>query len=493
MKDVKFTPVPLLLSAALLGGCSPYAVHDLSRPLVDAPEAFSAPATEGVTLAVRWWQEFQASELDSLVELALRENLDLRQAWSRLRQAAAQARISGAELYPQIDASAGASSNRTVDREAEDPFGGTRRFDETDERYFVGAGLTYEIDLWRRIASQTKAGELRLEASREDVEATALVLSGAVTVLWLSLLEQETLIRLIEQQVATGEQFRELTELRFSVGSGSAVDVLQQRQQVAATRSELPPARSLLETTRHELAVLVGAPPTTLEMRPDYQPLPELPPVPRLPSPEQLFQARPDLRSEMLRLQAADYDVAQAVAERLPRLSLSLSYDFSATSSSRIFRQEAGSIAGNLIAPLVDGGRRRAEVERRKAFVEELLDGFGQRYLDVLLEIEDAITEERYQLEFIDRLEEELGLARQTLEESRVRYANGLEDYLSVLVALQSLQGLERRIVSERRRLLVTRSTLYRALGGKGWTSELEAPESRELAGERQGSVENDA
>ena len=78
----------------------------------------------------------------------------------------------------------------------------------------------------------------------------------------------------------------------------------------------------------------------------------------------------------------------------------------------------------------------------------------------------------------IARLEEELDLTRRTVEESRSRYANGLDSYLSVLTALTQAQGLERRLISERRRLLSLRAQLYRALGGAEWTPLLEpAPE----------------
>ena len=463
---------------ALLCGCSPYAVHDLSRPAVETPEAFLAAGLEPRAVApLKWWEAFADTWLNEFEETALRENLSLRQSWHRLAQVAAQARAAGAPLMPQVDLDGGASFARTVDRQAESP----RRDDEHSERYFVGAGLSYELDVWRRIASEWDAATLRYEATREDVEATALVLSGTVASLWFTILEQEALSEVVAQQVAVGERFLELTELRFSLGQGSELDVYQQRQQVAATRSALPLILTTLETSRNQLAVLVGRPPGALDADSSAVTLPQLPPFPALPAPEELFETRPDLRAEMLRLRAADFDVAAAVADRMPRLAISLSYEFSATRTASLFKQELGSVIGNLVTPLIDGGRRRAEVARRQAVVQELLDGFAQAYLDALLDVENSLIEERRQLELLERLGEEFELAQSTLNESRSRYANGLNDYLSVLVALQSVQNLERRLVSETQRLLVVRSDLYRALGGKSWTAELEPPPPREL------------
>ncbi|MEM7164225.1 MAG: TolC family protein [Planctomycetota bacterium] len=472
----------LAIGLALLTGCNPHQLREEPFPDVPIPEAFARQApfaeTSSPTPSQPWWEAFGEPQLNETVEQALTANLDLQQAWNRLRQVIAQARAAGSGRYPEITATAGASLTRTVDRDQSVP---GLRSEQNDDRYFVGGSLSYEIDIWRRVASQRGAAESQVQASREDLEATALLLSGTATELWFTILEQSNLERLVASQVATGEQFLELTELRFSIGEGSAVDVLQQRQQVAQTTSELPVVRSNLEVAENTLAVLLGLPPGTAIPTPAVQAgLPDLPPFPQLLTPEELFASRPDLQAEMRRLEAADLEIAVAVAERLPRLGISLSYEFSGDSLSRIFEREMGTLLGNIVTPLLDGGRRKAEVERRRAIVEEQLDRLGQAFLDALLEVENALVRERYQRDLLERLEQEAELSRQNLDESRSRYANALTDYLSVLVALQTLQGLERRLIAEKTRLLLIRGDLYRALGGKGWTSQLEPPASEQ-------------
>ncbi len=469
-----------LLSLLAIAGCSPYSVRSLEKPAVAVPQAYHHGMT-GERVLGQWWREFEDSRLNTAMESVFTENFELRQAWSRLAQARALARIAGAEQVPQVDLRTGASRLHTVDPEAmglqDNRLGRT----VSPDRYFVATGLTYEIDLWKRIASQRTAARLESVASRQDVEATALLLTGAVVNVWLTCQEQYALLDVLREQIQVSQTLLNLTELRFSVGTGSAVNVLQQRQQLAETHAQIPVVQSFLNTALNQLAVLLGRVPGSLDELAPGSVLPELPPFPQLVSPAMLLVSRPDLQAAQLRLQSADYRVAEAVAERLPRLVLQLSYEFSARSWDAFFRQETGSLIGDMITPLIDGGRRRNEVVRQKARVQELLDRFGQTYLIALREIEDALIQERQQRELLRNLERQTTLAQSTLDVARLRYTHGLIDYLNVLVAVQSLQALQRRVISERKTLLSRRAELYRALGGK-WTEELEAPNTIRLA-----------
>ena len=464
----------MLLFLLVIAGCSPYAVRSLEQPTVPIPQAYHH-GTAGERALGQWWREFDDPRLNTAMESVFTENFELRQTWSRLAQAQALARIAGAEQVPQVDFRTGASRLHTVDREAMDLHGSSFTRTTNPDRYFVATGLTYEIDLWKRIASRRTAARLESVASRQDVEATALLLTGTVVNVWLTCQEQYALLDLLREQIQVSQTLLNLTELRFSVGAGSAVNVLQQRQQLADTQAQVPRVRSLLETALNQLAVLLGRVPGSLDELAPGRSLPELPPFPQLVSPALLLASRPDLQAAQLRLQSADYRVAAAVAERLPRLVLNLSYEFSARSWDTFFRQEVGSLIGDMLTPLVDGGRRRNEVVRQKARVQELLDRFGQTYLIALREIEDALVQERQQRELIRNLERQMTITQSTLDVSRSRYTHGLIDYLNVLVAVQSLQVLQRRVISERKTLLSRRAELYRALGGK-WTEGLEAP-----------------
>ena len=459
-----------VLALIFLVGCRVYRVRDFGQPDVIVPQTYYQEA-KGIKAVEEWWKEFDDPNLNRIIELGLTENLDLQQAWYRLDQAFALANIAGADISPQVSLQSGASRTRSVDRDVQDSR-------ETRNRLFISNGLTYEFDLWKRIASRRKAAQLTYDATREDIEETALLLTGLIVDVWLTVQEQKMLLVLLEEQIHTGKTLLELTELRFGLGKGSALDVFQQRQQLASIGALVPVSQTTLATSENQLAVLLGRPPGHFDGIPQTGRFPELPELPRLGQPINLLKMRPDLRALLKRLKAADYEVAEAVADRFPRLSLSLSYEFSASKVSNLFTQELGSITGDLIAPLMDGKRRRNEVRRRQAVVQELLSEFGQRYLDALLEVENTLVSERQQLELITRLENQISFAQSTLEESRSRYVNGLDDYLSVIIAVQSLQEVQRQMISEKKSLLAIRANLYRALGGY-WTKKLEHPDGK--------------
>ena len=201
-----------LLFLLVIAGCSPYSVRSLEKPTVTIPQAYHHEAT-GERALGQWWREFNDPRLNTAMERVFTENFELRQAWSRLAQAQALARIAGAEQVPQVDFRTGASRLHTVDREAMDLHGNRLRRTANPDRYFVATGLTYEIDIWKRIAAQRTAARLESVASRQDVEATALLLTGAVVNVWLTCQEQYALLDVLREQIQVSQTLLNLTEL----------------------------------------------------------------------------------------------------------------------------------------------------------------------------------------------------------------------------------------------------------------------------------------
>ena len=227
--------------------------------------------------------------------------------------------------------------------------------------------------------------------------------------------------------------------------------------------------------------VLLGKPPgqaPTVQTRA----LPPLPPLPDPGVPARLLERRPDLRAARLRVEAADERVGAAVADLLPTLRLSAEFGYQSFEISQLFDSFIGNLAAGLTAPLFDGGRRLAEIDRSDAVLFERLQQYGQAWITALQEVEDALAREREQKQLLSRLDEQIGLAEATLTRARESYLGGLADYLTVLTALQTVQTLERNRLAARGRLLSFRVQLHRALGGS-WTDRIGAPRdlTREL------------
>ncbi|MGD2018948.1 MAG: TolC family protein, partial [Planctomycetota bacterium] len=158
-----------------------------------------------------------------------------------------------------------------------------------------------------------------------------------------------------------------------------------------------------------------------------------------------------------------------------PRLDLSAAYNLDANELSEILDRTISSLAANVVGPLVDGGARRAEVDRQRAVLDAAIDGLNQALLTALQEVEDALSLERRGLERVAVLEQQEAIAAEELIQARLRYAGGVGTYLEVLAAVQTDQALQRLLITERAGILRARARLLRALGGS-WTDELTEP-----------------
>jgi len=179
-----------------------------------------------------------------------------------------------------------------------------------------------------------------------------------------------------------------------------------------------------------------------------------------------LLQRRPDVQAAYSRLAAADGRTAVAAAALLPSLRLGGRAGYQWGELHDLFENGMWSIAGGLTAPIFQGGRLRADVDRARAEAMQRLREYEQTMLTAFREVEDALVQEEQQRAFLSSLQEQVQLSEATLEQAQLRYKNGLNDYLPVLTALQSLQELQRQRLTARRELIRFRIRLYEALGG---------------------------
>lgn len=430
---------------------------------VDVPEAFSV---NGETkLPNRWWESLDNDSLNRLIEQALYHNFSLKTAWNRVAQARALAKRAGSGRGPVLDGIAGVS--RTVSGAP-----GIDRTYKTDLSLALQA--SYEIDVWGRIEASVDAAGYDLQATREELDAAAITLSASVAIAWLQLTEQTRQLELLDAQIDTNRQYLEIITERFRSGRAAATDVLQQRQLVEQRRGEKYLVESAIQTLRHQLAVLTGNAPGSPMEYDIPSTLPGLPGMPGVGVPAELIQRRPDIRSAALAVRAADRRVAAAIADRFPRLTLTASASTSAEEVRNLFDNWLASLAANAAAPLIDSGRRRAEVERTRAVLSQAINGYGQIVLDALKEVEDAIVREEQQKRYIESLKTQLDLSGKSTEQTRGNYIKGAADFTRYLTTLLEHQRLQRAVLQAERNLLVERVNLYRALAG-GW--ELPVPD----------------
>jgi len=477
------------------------------------PAAFTLYEDTTVT-PDRWWETFESDELNRLVAEAIEGNLTLQQVYARLTQAEMLARQAGSARKPDLSFSGDISATRRridTGESVSDIEIATQKINavgtilspipstdqtsalrsiqskiqatetlltepppssmtSTTHSYRFGLASSYEMDLWGKVRARHEATLLDYEATREDVYAAMLSLSGTVARQWLVVVAQRQGLDLVHQQLKSNKTVLELMELRYRKGLANALDVFQQRQIVAQTEALIPPFESALDTARHELAVLLGHPPLE-DLGVEAAALPAIGDLPEPGLPAELLARRPDIRAAGLDLRAADWRFAAARADRLPSLRLTASASYGSGEWALLFDNWAASLAGSLTGPIFDAGRRKAEVERTRAVAGERLARYQENVLEGIKEVENALLQETKQSEYIGALKREIEAVRASYEQAEQRYRKGLNDYLNVLSALTQLQVLERRLVVAEFERLNDRVALCLALGGS-WMSD---------------------
>ncbi len=445
----------LLITLGLITACS-VAPRPFEAP-VNPPAAFSQ--TGEAEVPDRWWLSFNDTQLNRLIDIALQQNLDLRAVFNRLEQATAIARKAGSELIPQV------SGNSGIGRIIRNPADGQRT--NTDS-FSLGLAASYELDLWGRIRAGMQAAELDAAAASLDIQTAAIALTAEIASAWYRLIEQNEQLELLNQQIATNSQNVDIVAARFRGGQATVADLFQQTQVLEAARSNKYTVIATIEVVKNQLAVLTGQPPGSIATDSALQ-FPILPAFPATGLTSELIRRRPDILSAYKRLQAADLRVAAAIADRFPKISLSGSIDTEAPDLQDFFNNWMATLAGNLVIPLIDGGRRVAEVDRTRAATEEALNFYGQQILLSLEEVENALIQENQQNKRLQSLHKQLRYLDQANDQIRMRYIYGAMDFLRVLTSLVSQQSLQRSVIQAERELIDFRINLYRSLAG-GWT-----------------------
>ncbi|CAM2066069.1 TolC family protein [Sulfidibacter corallicola] len=462
MNLARHSPILLVTTMTfLLAGCVTHRAKTAQIGELVEDDTFTENGT--VEAPELWWSAFGHDELSELVSRSLEGNLDIRQAWERLSQAQASYLRTRSGKLPSV--------NLTNERTYVDDLSND---DPTTKSSSMGLSLSYQVDLWGQIAADTRADSLTYQATRKDLEATALTLTGQVGLAWLDLIDQSQRLAVLTEQVSVNRDYLELVELRFAQGLASATEVYQQSQQLADIENRIPQTRANIEIAEHQLALLLGENPLSWSYSGDTQ-LPDMPALPQTGIPADVLAKRPDVKNAELRLFSADERLRSAKLDRYPRLDLTGSVASGDRDLTPSLDAWVLNLAGNLIQPLFDGGARKAEVARNRAAVEELFYAWKKTVYVAIAEVEDALVQEHALLESLAGTRKRVTLAERTLDSAHKNYVNGVVDYLTVLTSLQTLQNLQLEEVQAQRAALANRIELYLSLGGH-WTEDLEKP-----------------
>lgn len=452
-----------LLFAAILLPTSGCRLHQplAPQPPAPMPAAFrhaTAGAPPAPGLVAPWWRAFKDPHLDRLETTLIADNLDIKQAYARLRELEAASRAAEAPLFPflNLGAETGRSRQATTGNTA-----------ASTGQLSLAAG--YEIDLWRKLANQRSIARLTADASREQLKTLYLTLTCQAADLFYLAHEQQAQLALTDAIINTLTTTRDQVELRYRQGLTTSLYLHQADLALAAARSQRPGQQTALTISEHGLAILLGRYP---EAPAAAQATAELPPPPALFStglPARLLTQRPDINAAALRVRAADAGVAAAIANRFPAVNLLAGLGASRTDSGpTVLHSTFWSLLIDLTQPIIDGGRRRAEVDRQQALLAETLAAYQQTVLKAFQEVEDALVANQGAEEQLGLLRKQAATALATRQRAEDGYRLGINDSLAMLDSQRQDQEVRRQLLAARRRLLSARIGLARALGG-GW------------------------
>jgi NodT family efflux transporter outer membrane factor (OMF) lipoprotein len=465
MSQARYIIILFIFAMILLSGCSVHRQQAVEPP-GPVPGSFigqTGPHAEELPIG-RWWETFEDENLSALMDESFDGNLDLVQSFAILKQLLAVRRQASSVRYPSLDVEGQASRSRQPGI-----FG-----DDTGNSYSLSLAAGYEVDLWNRLKSGDVAATLEAEASREDIKSLYISLSAELVDLYYLAVEQRAQLDLTDGTIASFEETLDLVTRRYVRGLVPALDVYQARQNLFLAKASRPLFEANLKVAEHAIATLLGRYPEH-GLAGKLAELPETPAAFPVGIPSQVLTRRPDVKAEFLRVKASDARVAEAIADRFPSINLLGSYGTSKTAFS------SGDISGvfwtalaSVIQPVIDGGRRRAEVARTRAQFEENLARYQKTVLTSVQEVEDALIKNRTTEERIRQLKERVEATAGSLRLSKERYLLGLSDYLPILTAQTANFTAESQLLAARRQLISDRISLARALGGDWMEKEVE-------------------
>jgi len=459
-----------------VAGCTIHEPSSVTLP-VDPPPGYLESQENGLSIAPpeRWWLVFQDERLNRLMEELFMQNLELIQVIARLDQVETLVRINRSAQLPFLSSSGSLSRSQTP--------GLNDDFIGNSEQLSLAAG--FELDLWGKLAARTKAAQLDYAAGQEDLQTLYLGLSARLADLYFLAVEQRAQIALNDQLVASFDDTAQRVERRYRLGLAPAIDMYQSRQSQTGARAVRYLYEARLAEAEHAISVLLGRYPEQNK----HGSLTDLPTAPELSDvgiPADLLNNRPDLRASLTRVKAADERVAAAIADRFPSISLSGSYGtLRQDVTAGLLTGEFWSLLGNLTMPIVDGGRRRAEVDRQEAALREAVAFYQQTVLTAFKDVEDALANNYATAQRVEQLAATAQSTGASLRLSTDRYLAGLDDYLPVLTAQRSDFETRSNLLSARKQLLVDRISLARALGGAWMREEMNLRLQNEEGGKK--------
>lgn len=453
-----FVLIPALAGCALRAPPSQIEILDRALPPATVIPTEWIAAGDGEPVADDWLQSFNDPVLDALVDEAMANNLDLRQAADSVEIARQTITLAGAQLLPQIGGQVG--GKRTHD------FGGQDDVKHTYSHTLAALSLAWELDVWGRLRSERDAATADFDASALDFAYARQSLAATVAQNWYLATEAQQILRLAERAVAIYARLLDLANIRYESGKTSELDVVDARARLESARAELAAARNSYGRVLRSLEVLLGRyPAAELASAGVYPPLP--PPV-AAGLPASLLNRRPDILAAEFQVLAAFRRQEAARLALLPDLSMALSVERLGDhllEQLNLSQNRASAKIGATI-PIYEGGALCAALQIATAEQAQAVTQYGSVVLQAFREVEDALASETLLARRLVYAERSLRDRTRAVEIATEQYRAGRRDLLWVEELQAQQLAVEGNVIKLRNARVANRIRLHLAIGG---------------------------
>lgn len=455
------------IAASTLLACGCAVGPDYSRPEIQTPSTWRIEYPQAADVAnMRWWEQFDDPVLNTLIDIALRENRDLVIAAARVDQFVGQLTAVRSQFFPELNYNAQASRNR-ASRVGQPPAAGSPYYSLYEGTF----NAQWQLDLFGRVRRETESARAQLLASEYGRRGVILTV---VTSVATSYIELRSLDRQLEIARATAANYagtQRIFELRFKGGVVSEVELSQVQSQYQQALASIPSLEQQIAAQENLISILLGRNPGSI---PRGKPIEALA-TPAIPGdlPSALLERRPDILQAEQTLIATNADVGAAHALYYPTISLtgllgsvSVAFGDFLSGPASIWTAAAG-VSG----PLLDFGSIGGQVEAAEAAKRGAVASYQQTVLGAFRETNDALTGAVKKRQENQAQTARVAALREYARLSRRKFDNGYASYLEVLYADNELFAAELNVVRTQADVRQQLINVYKAMGG-GWVDE---------------------
>lgn len=420
-----------------------------------------------------WWRVFNDPALDQLMETALANNLDLKQAGQRILEARALRQVAAGNLFPQQQ-TANAGFNRVRISENDANFVVVPGFFQTAtsfNSFTSNFSAAWELDFWGKYRRIVEAADANIDASMAAFDQARVLLVGEVARTYIDLRTVEQRILLAQKNIEIQRATLRLTEEKLRVGTAVQLDYHQSKANLSQTESVVPTLEILRRQANYQLCVLLGhIPEDAFSTTENFGNVPQPPPSIAMGIPNDLLRRRPDIQIAERQLASQSARIGIAKADFYPQLSLVGTVGVSAQNVNELFQPSSlvGATGPAASWNLLNYGRIKNRVVAEKEAFERLRLAYHDTILNAYREAQDAQAAFVNYWERMRNLEDAAQNSAAAVNISQIAFAEGATDFNRVYLLQSELVQVQDSLAENQGKVAQSLVNLFVALGG-GW------------------------